>query len=73
VKRVFQILLVILCVTPLAYAQFDTATVLGTIRDKTGAAISGAKITIENLDTGIQATKATDDSGNYEFPGFVAT
>jgi len=69
VKRVFQILLVILCVNLPAYAQFDTATVLGTIRDKTGAAISGAKITIENLDTGIQATKATDDSGNYEFPG----
>ncbi len=50
-----------------AYSQFDTATVLGTIRDKTGAVIPGAKVTLISLDTGIQADKTTSEEGSYEF------
>lgn len=67
-KRTFQLLFAILCLSSFGYAQFDTATVLGTVRDKTGATIAGAKITIENLATGLQASQMTDDSGTYEFP-----
>jgi len=68
-KKVFQLLLAILCVTSSGYAQFDTATVLGTVRDKTAAPISGARVTIENLATGLRASQVTDESGNYEFQG----
>ncbi|HUQ95301.1 MAG TPA: carboxypeptidase-like regulatory domain-containing protein [Bryobacteraceae bacterium] len=50
-------------------AQFDTGTVLGTVRDKTGGAISGAKVTLNNTGTGIQAVKTTDGEGNFEFSG----
>ena len=50
-----------------ALAQFDTATVLGTIRDPSGAVISGAKITLRNVNTGVSATGKTDAAGNYEF------
>ncbi|MBI3683857.1 MAG: TonB-dependent receptor [Acidobacteria bacterium] len=48
-------------------AQFDTGAVLGTVRDKTGAVMPGARITLTNLETGIRAEKNTDENGNYEF------
>ena len=37
-------------------AQFDTAQVLGTVRDQSGAEVSKAKITLLNVDTGISVT-----------------
>src|SRR5215831_14626607 len=66
-KRLFTV--VVLFLTGSALAQFDAGSVLGTVRDKTGAAISGAKVTLENLDTGISVARTTDAEGNYEFPG----
>jgi len=50
-----------------AHAQFDTATVLGTVRDNTGAVVPGATVTLTNIDTGITATRVTDENGNFEF------
>ena len=49
------------------YAQFDTATVLGTVRDNSGAVVPGATVTLASLDTGITASKVTDENGNFEF------
>jgi len=51
---------------PLA-AQFETATVLGTIRDPSGAVISSATVTLENTATGISVSTQTDGAGNYQF------
>ena len=51
----------------LLYGQFDTAEVLGTVRDASGAAVPKANITLTNMDTGIQAKTTTDDNGNYDF------
>jgi len=50
-----------------ARAQFETATVLGTVRDKSGAVTPGATVTLLNLDTGTAQTKVTDGKGGYEF------
>ena len=50
-----------------AYAQFDTATILGTVRDNTGAVVPGATVTLTGIDTGIVTTKVTDENGAYEF------
>src|ERR1041385_3812434 len=50
-----------------ALGQFDTATVLGTVRDPSGAVIAGARITLRNVNTGVTAAARTDTSGNYEF------
>ena len=51
----------------LLYGQFETAEVLGTVRDASGAAIPKADVTLTNMDTGIQAKATTDDNGNYDF------
>jgi Carboxypeptidase regulatory-like domain/TonB-dependent Receptor Plug Domain/TonB dependent receptor len=57
-----------LCLASAAFAQFDTATVLGTVRDANGAVMAGATVTLKNNDTGIAVTAATDDEGNFQFP-----
>ena len=56
----------LLAVAP-SFAQFDTAEVLGTVRDKTGAGVPKAALTLLNVDTGIQAKTTADDNGNYDF------
>lgn len=48
-------------------AQYDTASVLGTVSDPSGALIPNAKITLLNTQTGIQSTQTTDASGSYQF------
>src|SRR4051794_39041451 len=48
-------------------AQFDTAEVLGTVRDNSGSVVPKASITIVNQGTGIQAKATTGDDGNYTF------
>ncbi|MBS1787705.1 MAG: TonB-dependent receptor [Acidobacteria bacterium] len=65
-KLVLSLLAVLLLPTA-AYAQFDTATVLGTITDSTGAAIPGATVTLKNTATGVTATAQSDQNGNYQF------
>ena len=50
-----------------AAAQFDTATVIGTVRDKSGAVVSGARVTITNTATGVGAVRTTGADGGYEF------
>ena len=50
-----------------ALAQFDAATVLGTVADATGAVVPGATVTLTNVETGITATTAIDRAGNFQF------
>jgi hypothetical protein len=51
----------------LLLAQFETAEVLGTVRDNTGAVVPKASVILLNQDTGIQAKASTDENGNYDF------
>jgi hypothetical protein len=48
-------------------AQYDTAAVLGTVADASGSVVRGAKVTIENIGTGVTQSGTTDDAGNYLF------
>lgn len=50
-----------------AFAQSETATVLGTVRDANGAAVTGATVTLKNIGTSISATTTTDANGDYIF------
>ena len=44
-------------------------SVSGTVRDGSGAVISGAAVEATNIDTGVQARVATNSRGFYSFPG----
>src|ERR1700730_14800777 len=51
-----------------AFAQFETADVLGTVRDASTSAVSKASVTLLNQDTGALAKTTTDEGANYTFP-----
>jgi hypothetical protein len=53
---------------PAAWAQFDAASVLGYVRDASGAPVVGANVTLLNVATGVSVVRATDDQGHFEFP-----
>ena len=49
-----------------------TSTILGTVTDPQGAVIAGAKVTLTNVDTGVQWKATTTASGDYQFPNLIA-
>ena len=57
---------VILLVCGQAFASV-TASISGTVKDATGAAVVGAKVTATNTETGIVATQSTNSDGYYSF------
>ena len=50
-----------------AFAQFETAEVLGTVLDASGSPIPGATVTLTNVDQNIKSIANTDEGGNYDF------
>nr|WP_229669093.1 TonB-dependent receptor [Edaphobacter acidisoli] len=57
---------VMMMVAP-AYAQFESSSVLGYVRDASGAAIPNATVTLTNTATGIVQKATSDGDGRYEF------
>jgi Carboxypeptidase regulatory-like domain/TonB dependent receptor/TonB-dependent Receptor Plug Domain len=55
-----------LAVVPLL-AQFDTAEVLGTVRDQSGSVVPKTAVTLLNVDTGMQAKTTAAENGEYTF------
>ncbi|MCX6611332.1 MAG: TonB-dependent receptor [Acidobacteria bacterium] len=51
-----------------ALAQFDSAAVVGSVRDEKGGPLSGAKVVLRNNDTGIIQTTNTTETGDFVFP-----
>jgi hypothetical protein len=66
-KRTLLSLFVVLGLCSPAFAQFDTASVVGTVRDNSGAVVGDATVTLTNVATGVSLTKTTDSQGAYEF------
>ncbi len=60
-------LLVSLAIPLLCLAQYDTSTILGTVKDPSGSQVVNAKVTLENTQTGVKQNATTDSSGNYLF------
>ena len=52
-----------------ARAQFDAASVLGYVRDASGAAVSHATVTLTNVDTAVTTQLKSDAEGKFEFSG----
>ena len=60
--------LVILSSAVVVFAQLPTGTLLGTVKDSTGAAVPNATITIQNVDTGLTRTVMTGPDGSFNAP-----
>ncbi len=69
--RRFTLFTVLVCLLGLSsiqlFAQFETASVLGYVRDSSGAAVSNASVSLVNKETGTQVTVKTDAQGAYQF------
>src|SRR5439155_5806668 len=84
---VFVLGLVLFVAAVPVFAQLPTATILGTVRDASGAVVPGAMVTALNVETGISRSTLTNETGAYrlaalpvgqydlrvELPGFKAT
>jgi hypothetical protein len=66
-KRMLFVLLATLAAASPAFAQFETATVVGTVRDASGGVVPAAKVTLTNTATGVSQERITDANGNFEF------
>jgi hypothetical protein len=49
-------------------AQYDNGSLVGTIRDTSGATVPGAVVTVTNNATAVTAKATTNASGDYEIP-----
>jgi hypothetical protein len=58
---------IFLLVSATVSAQFDTAAVVGTVRDPSGSVVPGATVTLTNTATSVSATRTTNNEGLYEF------
>src|SRR5450755_2232807 len=58
-------LLVAICFATPLWAQKDAGTIVGAVRDPSGAVVPGAKVTVEDVDRGVQMTLSTNDEGEY--------
>jgi len=69
-NRLFPIFLAAVCFSApvAATAQYENGSIVGTVRDASGASVAGATVTVTNRATGVVSTRKSDDNGDYEVP-----
>jgi len=67
-KRCSCFILFLLLTSGFLFAQTFRGTILGTVTDPQGAVIAGAKITVKNVNTGLERTTQTSPDGSYSVP-----
>ncbi|HXN18426.1 MAG TPA: TonB-dependent receptor [Candidatus Binatus sp.] len=63
--RCIFILPLILFFTSQIYAQKDTGSIVGVVKDAGGGVVPGAKVTARDVDRGVRFTTTTDSNGEY--------
>src|SRR6202521_1006627 len=53
-------------------AQLPTGTILGAVKDSSGAVIPGVSLTARNVETGLSRTAVSGGDGSYRFPALPA-
>src|SRR5262249_21937841 len=61
---VYVLALVLFAAVPV-FAQLPTATILGSVKDPSGALVTTALVTVQNVDTGTSRSIPTDETGAY--------
>ena len=71
-KSLFAGLLCMLVfLTPTLRSQQTSGSSVGTVTDNTGAVVTGATVTLTNVDTGDRRTATTNAAGDYQFVNLV--
>jgi hypothetical protein len=53
------------------HAQIDTGSIVGVVRDPSGAAIAGATVTLKNNATSVTRVVTTNEEGGYQFAAII--
>lgn len=69
--RLFYVCL-ILSFSLSASAQYENGSLVGTIRDASGASVAGASVTVTNTATGIENKATSNSNGDWEAPSLRA-
>jgi hypothetical protein len=64
-------LVILIASSACALAQLGTGTILGTVKDATGAVLPGVSVTLRNVDTGATRTAVTSEAGAYRIPALT--
>ncbi|HMY76931.1 MAG TPA: carboxypeptidase-like regulatory domain-containing protein, partial [Blastocatellia bacterium] len=73
-SRLFSLamgLSLLVCLATAVSAQVTTGSILGTVRDNSGATVKGAKVTITEVGKSNPTTYTTDDEGAYNAPFLI--
>ena len=66
--RLVYAVAVLFCTSGVLRGQTATGQITGTVRDSTGAVVTGAKVTVSNQLTGLNREATTSDTGDYVVP-----
>ncbi|HYT06813.1 MAG TPA: carboxypeptidase regulatory-like domain-containing protein, partial [Rugosimonospora sp.] len=66
--KLLYLLALLMFLPSFAFAQADTGTITGTVRDTSGAVVPDAMVTVRNAATGVQRSTQTGNDGVYTFP-----
>src|SRR5579864_5509029 len=68
IKRCSGFIFFVLLISSPLLAQTFRGTILGTVTDPQGAVVAGAKVTVRNVNTGLERTTQTSSDGSYSVP-----
>ncbi|MEE8349478.1 MAG: carboxypeptidase-like regulatory domain-containing protein [Acidobacteriota bacterium] len=66
-RSIFQLLIILLCLTSL-YSQTNTAEIVGTVQDASGAVLPGTTVTATHKASGLTVERVTGDQGEFLLP-----
>src|SRR5712671_3176264 len=67
VNRLVSAIVLALCVSVAGFAQFESASVVGTVKDPTGLSMPQVTVEIRSIATNITRTTTTSATGDYDF------
>lgn len=72
-KQSVKILLLalVLLLPAVLFAQIDTGSIVGVVKDPSGEAIAGATVTLKNTATGVTHVVASNEEGGYQFAAVI--
>src|ERR1035437_7595587 len=63
--RLISLLAIVTLFSVWAFGQTETGLITGAIRDASGAVVSGAKVTVKSVNTGVTREASTNSSGIF--------
>lgn len=67
-RAIVNYILGVICSASMLWGQFTTASLGGIVTDASGSTVPDAKVTVENIETGLSKSLPTSADGAYLFP-----